>query len=153
VVGQRLLKDAPPDRRDEILTRLSTEHLEVRLRPAPTVPASAPNAMLDRMQQRIVAWEPDLAGETLRLATRADLGGRRDLVGALQIAPDLWLEFSSRDLFGRWPQLTFGLLSAAILTGGVLLAAAMLVRTLGTPLRALAEAADKVGHGAPVMVS
>ena len=42
--------------------------------------------------------------------------------------------------------------TAAILAGGVLLAAAMLVHTIGAPLRELARAADSVGHGEAVTV-
>jgi signal transduction histidine kinase len=151
VVGERLLTEAPADGREQILNTLRTEHLWVELRNTTKVPATDSEEVLARMRDRIVEWEPSLKDRPLRLGTSSERG-RRDLVGALQLQNGQWLEFRSRDLFGRWPQLyrTFG--SAAILTLGVLIAAFMLVSTLGTPLRSLARAADKVGHGTPVTV-
>ena len=104
------------------------------------------------MRDRIAAWEPSLRDRPLRLGSIAGGAGRRDLVGALQLRSGEWLEFRSRDLYGRWPQLSQALGSAAILTTAVLIAAFMLVNTLGTPLRSLARAADKVGHGTRVTV-
>jgi signal transduction histidine kinase len=152
VVGERLLADAPPEERSDILKTLSTGHLEVELKAAPTAPTSDGNATLERLRNQIIAWEPSLKRSSLRLGTARDAENRRDLVGALQLDNGLWLQFRSRDLFGHWPQLYQTVAAAAILAGGVLLAAAMLVHTLGTPLRALADAADKVGHGKPVTV-
>jgi signal transduction histidine kinase len=154
VVGQRLLATAPPSERQEILQSLSTQHLRVELRPAPAISSSDANPSLDRLRLQIVEWEPSLANTSLRLAATASSspGGGRDLVGALRLDDGQWLHFWSRNTFGHWPQLYRTLTTAAILAAGVLLAAAMLVHTIGAPLRALARAADSVGHGQAVTV-
>lgn len=153
VVGTRLLTDTPPDKQEEVLDSLSTEHLKVDLRATPDVPVTD-DPVLDRLRLQIMQWEPSLAGSSLRLASASAPGddGNRDLVGALLLANGQWLHFSSRNTFGHWPQLYQTLTTAAILTVGVLLATALLVRTIGAPLRALAAAADSVGHGQAVTV-
>lgn len=154
VVGERLLDDADPHRRDAILDILSTEHLRVQQRATPTIGEASTGSDLQRMRAQIVEWEPSLADKSLRLDTAQSVThpDRRDLVGAMRLDDGQWLEFRSRDLFGHWPQLYWTIGAAALLAGGVLLAAALVVRTLGSPLRALASAADQVGHGNKVLV-
>jgi signal transduction histidine kinase len=154
VVGKRLLAAAPPSERQGILDSLSTEHLKVELRPTPAIPSSDADPGLDRMRLQIVEWEPSLRNNSLRLgaAEPTNPGGARDLVGALRLEDGAWLHFWSRNTFGHWPQLYRTLITATILAAGVLLAAAMLVHTIGAPLRALAQAADSVGHGRSVTV-
>jgi signal transduction histidine kinase len=152
VVGERLLEDAPAAERSLILSSLSTEHLNVRLADRSII-ESGHDEQLNPLRQQIFRWEPSLAGKVLRLRTiPSDQKGRNDLEGSLLLKDGAWLEFSSHDLWGHWPQLYRTLIAAAVLAGGVLLAAAMIVQTLGAPLRQLARAADQVGHGTPVMV-
>lgn len=150
VVGDRLVQKAEPAQRRGALEVLSTEHLKVELVAGPPAIAAEDDAVFARMRNQIVAWEPSLKHKSLRLGSAPGRQGRADLVGAMSLEDGQWLAFRSRDLFGHWPQLYRTIGSAAILTGGVLLAAAMLVNTLGAPLRALAQAADQVGHGTPV---
>lgn len=150
VVGDRLLHDADPAERREALGVLSTEHLKVELVARPPAIVAENEAVFARMRNQIMAWEPSLKTKALRLGSAPGRHGRADLVGAMALEDGQWLAFRSRDLFGHWPQLYRTIGAAAILTCGVLLAAAMLVHTLAAPLRALAQAADQVGHGAPV---
>lgn len=154
VVGERLLHDAAESETQTVLNDLSTQHLRVEIRPDPVAEPAKPNAMLANMRQQIGRWEPSLRGKILRLSTApsADRNGREDLIGSLALQDGRWLQFRSRDVWGHWPQLYRTIGAATILAGGVLLAAAMVVHTLGSPLRGLAEAADRVGHGSPVMV-
>ncbi|WP_091737657.1 ATP-binding protein [Phenylobacterium immobile] len=152
VVGERLLADAEPDRRADVLNTLTTEHLTAVLRDTPPIIKSQDDPVFARLRTQIIAWEPSLADNALRLGSAPGRQGRADLVGAMSLSDGKWLEFRSRDLFGHWPQLYRTIGSAAILTLGVLAAAGMLVRTLAAPLRNLANAADRVGHGAPVTV-
>ena len=153
VVGQRLLAGSPPSERQEILNNLSTQHLRVELRAAPAISRSDANPALDRLRLQIVEWEPSLKSGDLRLsATSSNENRGRDLVGAMRLPDGQWLHFWSSNTFGHWPQLYRTLVTAAILAAGVLLAAAMLVHTIGAPLRALALAADSVGHGQAVTV-
>ncbi|OYX32508.1 MAG: hypothetical protein B7Y99_08515 [Caulobacterales bacterium 32-69-10] len=154
VVGERLLRDAPPEQTPTILRDLSTQHLSVEITPDPVVEPARPNSLLANMRGQIGRWEPSLRGKLLRLSTApsTELAGRQDLVGSMALSDGRWLRFRSRDVWGHWPQLYRTIGAATILAGGVLLAAAMVVHTLGSPLRGLAEAADRVGHGSPVMV-
>ena len=153
VVSQRLLADAPPSQRREILRNLSTQHLRVELRAAPAVSPSDADPTLDRMRLQIIEWEPSIKSGDLRLTTTVSgQRDKRDLAGVLRLQDGQWLHFWSMNTFGHWPQLYRTLVTAAILAAGVLLAAAMLVRTIGAPLRALAQAADSVGHGTAVTV-
>jgi signal transduction histidine kinase len=155
VVGERLLKDASPPEEQVILDSLSTEHLKAELRNEEPRFQQEQNANLDRLRAQIVNWEPSLKNNLLRLGTAApnDRSKPTDLVGAMQLDDGQWLFFRSRDIFGRWPLLYRTVAIAAILAGGLLLAAAMLIHGLGAPLRALAQAADNVGHGDPVTVT
>lgn len=152
VVGERLLEDAPAAERPLILQSLSTEHLNVRIADRSII-ESGHDEQLDPLRAQIIRWEPSLGGKVLRLRTiPSDQKGRNDLEGSLMLKDGEWLQFSSHDLWGHWPQLYRTLIAAAVLAGGVLLAAAMIVMTMGAPLRQLARAADRVGHGSPVMV-
>jgi signal transduction histidine kinase len=153
VVGERLLENAPPARQAEILDTLRTEHLTVELRAIPQPVSSDQDPLFDRMRSQITAWEPSLKNRSLRLGAALGEQGRKDLIGALALDNGQWLQFRSRDLYGHWPRLYWTIGSAAILTFGVLIAAAILVNTMGAPLRSLARAADKVGHGAPVTMA
>jgi two-component system osmolarity sensor histidine kinase EnvZ len=152
VVGERLMSQATPDEKREVVATLSTRHLRTELASTPGIPASTGNSTLKWIAERIVAWEPSLSGRDLRLGLDGRSRKEQALVGALQLRDGQWLQFRSGDVLGRWPQLyqTFG--TVLILTTGVLAASGLLVHTLGTPLRSLAQAADKVGHGAPVTV-
>ena len=153
VVGERLLKDAPVADQPAILASLSTKHLSAELREqAPLKHSSEPT--IDRVRSQITDWEPTLRDNDLRLSTphADDRTSRSDLVGAMRLDDGRWLYFRSRDIFGRWPLLYRTVGTAAILAIGVLLAAAVLVHSLGAPLRALASAADNVGHGKQVTV-
>ena len=153
VVSQRLLADAPPSQQREILRNLSTQHLRVELRAASALSRSDADPALDRMRLQIVEWEPSINSGDLRLtATTSGQRHKRDLAGALRLPDGQWLHFWSSNTFGHWPQPYRILGTAAILAAGILLAAAMLVHTIGAPLRALAHAADSVGHGNAVTV-
>jgi two-component system osmolarity sensor histidine kinase EnvZ len=152
VVGERLLDEAEPEEREAVIATLRTQHLWVGLTKSPPLSPTAPDSVLGRMRDRIVEWEPSLQERPLRLGLTNDQDGRRDLVGALQLRSGEWLQFRSRDLFGRWPQLYQAVLSASVLTLGVAIATAIMLGALGTPLRSLARAADKVGAGTSVTV-
>lgn len=152
VVGERLLDATDADSRAEVLRTLNTEHLTIELKSTAPPVALRDDPAFSRLRTQIITWEPSLQDNSLRLGSAPGRQGHADLVGAMSLGNGEWLEFRSRDLFGRWPLLYRTIGSAAILTCGVLLAAGMLVNTLAAPLRNLASAADRVGHGAPVTV-
>lgn len=152
VVGRNLLIETPESDRAAVLHSLSTEHLAVELHPHPPTSSPTPSEFLRRIRMQMINWEPTLAAETLTLGSAIDGRGGQDLVGALRLHDGMWLQFRSRNLFGRWSNLYPLLFGAIVLTGGVIVAAGMVVRTLGAPLRNLAATADQVGRGAPVTI-
>ncbi|AHJ68251.1 ATP-binding protein [Granulibacter bethesdensis] len=125
-------------------------------------PTSPRDAGLLRMQGLLINSQDLLENVELRLSRggRSLIGTRRDLIGTMRLPGhvdkdgprDSAIVFFATGVLGRLPGFYGGLLSAAILACCVLAAAAMLVRTLGLPLRTLAQAADAIGHGPPVQI-
>lgn len=153
VVSDRLLSGVPLSRRAEVMANLSTEHLALEWARGPVKDASQQHKSLGQIKQLIVQWEPSLANNDLRLATELRHGRRgEDLVGTLRLTDGSLLRFRSKNLLERWPLLYGTIAMASILALGVLLAAVLLVHTLGAPLRTLARAADTIGHGTSVTV-
>lgn len=153
VVGDGLLTASTPERTAEIMRTLSTSHLRVSISDQP-ITASTSFEISD-VAKRIVAWEPTLARHEIRLSRVAAGRGMagKDLVGSMRLANGRWLEFRSRDLFGRWPLLYRTLGMAVLLSITLVVCAAVLINALAAPLRAIATAAHHVGAGAPVSIS
>ena len=101
------------------------------------------------MRKRLLEAQPDLEPQGLLLG-RAD---HRDLAGVLRLADGSLLRFTAADLLPVLPAFYNQVLSDLIVAACVLAAAAMVVRTLGAPLRVLAMAADAIGHGPAVAVA
>ncbi|MFZ5748414.1 MAG: ATP-binding protein [Pseudomonadota bacterium] len=144
VVADRVLTRTAPDDRAHVAPGLSTRHVSFDY-------ASAPPGTLiggrvaDAALREILSWEPSLEGRTLRLGvTRGNKGGNR-MVGALQTRDGAWIHFQSREPVSRWHAPVDWLLSLLFLAGAVLVVTALLVRTLAAPLRALAQAANRIG--------
>jgi len=98
--------------------------------------------------------EPSLRGRDLHL--NAELGHAlpRDthLKVALRLRDGTWLTLKTKIRAAPWAVLLSSVGSAFILGLGVIAAAALVLRNLSQPLRALAEAADKVGQDAHVRI-
>jgi hypothetical protein len=150
----QVLSLTPPQRRPEIADLLSTDELRLRWK-GPAVTDSASSVDLGKMRDRLLAWQPRLAEYSLHLdgARHNAAGGPRDLLGTLRLMDGTHLGFEATEMVSGPPVVYDTLLSTAILATCVLLASTMLVRTLGLPLRALAQAADAIGHGPPVSVA
>jgi signal transduction histidine kinase len=71
---------------------------------------------------------------------------------ALRLRDGTWLTLKTRIRAAPWAVLLSSVGSAFILGLGVIAAAALVLRNLSRPLRALAEAADKVGQDAHVRI-
>ncbi|MCW5626476.1 MAG: HAMP domain-containing protein [Burkholderiales bacterium] len=154
VVAERLLSEVPPSQRAKVATRMSTKHLEVEWQALPVGDASPTQRTLREVKAQILEWEPTLADRDLRLQTTQRLGrSSNDLIGSLQLTDGSWLHFRSPTLIGPWSLLYTTALSISLLALCVLLAAALVVHTLGAPLRSLAQAADAIGRGNAVTVA
>lgn len=142
----KLLSITPPDRRTTIASMLSTSDL--RLSWLTTGDLEPEMSKMHPLHRRLGNQLMMFGQSGLRLRRPVQAG---DVSGVLPLADGSILDFTAPGMLARHT-VTRGLLSAAILAGCVLLTASMLVRTLSLPLRALARAADAIGHGPQVPV-
>jgi signal transduction histidine kinase len=106
------------------------------------------------LKDRFRRAEPSLRGRDLRLHAETDRTLPRDthLKAALRLRDGSWLTLKTKIRAAPWAVLLSSVGSAFILGLGVIAAAALVLRNLSRPLRALAEAADKVGQDAHVRI-
>ncbi|MGI3776916.1 MAG: ATP-binding protein [Janthinobacterium lividum] len=103
----------------------------------------------EAMRARLLDAEPALRGAGLVLGTASG----RDVQGALRLSDGATLRFAAAGLLPPIPAFYNEVLSELTVAACVLAAAAMLVRTLGAPLRSLVQAADAIGHGPAIAVA
>ena len=151
-IGERALSSVPPDQRPRLAQALSTADLALSWsqHPAATEGAAASPWLRDleaRLQKR------DLAGRGLTLDRGGGEGEPHRVRGELRLADGSVLGFDVTRLQHGLPDILRSLLSTALLASCLLIAAPLLVRALGTPLRQLVRAADAIGRGRPVPVA
>ena len=141
----RILSVSETARRGAVAAILSEPTLKLAWRPdAGAAPDATPRGA--SLRERMVASEPSLARR--RLAVHADPTEAID--GALALDDGSTLTFRVAALGAPLPGLANQIGSILVLSGGVLLAALLLVRTLAAPLRMLVQATDAIGHGPPI---
>lgn len=153
-IGERALSSVPADQRPRLAQALSTADLALSWseRPAAAEGAAASPWLRDleaRLQQR----EVGLAGRGLTLDRGSGEGEPHRVQGELRLADGSVLGFDVTRLRHGLPDIMRSLLSTALLASCLLIAAPLLVRALGTPLRQLVRAADAIGRGRPVPVA
>lgn len=149
-VAGRVLALAPPGERASVARALSTDEIRIAWTERPAPDAGSADPAPEGVRERLLAAEPELAGRDLRLA---DGRGVWELAGTLRLHDGSVLRFAAEEAPGEHFPLRARVLAGSVLAGSVLLAAAMLVHALGTPLRLLARAADRIGHGPAVAVA
>lgn len=143
VVGDRVFR-LDDDRTAAVM---SSRHLNVTIAAKPFVVRSQATDELQQIGRQILRWEPSLAEKPLHLATRPAEGGRRDLIGSMQLASGEWLNFQSRDISSMWP-IALRATWMTLVTALVSLALGLLaIRLITSPLRRLSEAAGAIGQG------
>lgn len=150
VVADRLLSSARPQVRPQVASQLSSDHIAIGWRRDQLVDQTHRSAMLMRMRQDMTRWERQLGHREIRLAT--DPSDPLLVRGTVMIEDGSYVHFSTR-VRSRWQVFTESFLSIAILILGVMIAAALVIRALSAPLRAMATAADAAGHGTQVLMS
>ena len=151
IVAERLMSGAPTDKRHALAKKLTSKHLTISWVNSPVSDEAQRRPGLEDIHEKMVAWESGLAERDLRLSVAAD---GNVVVGTLRLTDDTWVHFRSTLTNNFWPGFTKAFLSLFILVLGVLLAAVLAIRSLGTPMRALAHAADAIGGaGSPVRIS
>lgn len=146
----RAMADRPPQGREATAHALSSPGLdlhwgnEAAADPDAGVPGTSP------LRQRLLGLAPELDGRDLRL--ERDPGPGRILLGSLRLVDGTYLNFSTApaQVSQQPPHAT--LVSTTLMAAGVIAVAALLLRTLTRPLRLLAQAADRIGHGPEVAV-
>jgi signal transduction histidine kinase len=149
LVADRLVSAAPLDKRPQVAEQLSEEHLAFQWSHVPIRDQSLQSRSMQRLRQLIAADKPGIGHREVRLAqSRID---KAHVDGTLRLDDGSYLHFRAR-VVGGWETFYKSSLSFVILILGVLIAAALVIRTLGAPLRELASAADAAGHGTPVII-
>lgn len=154
VTAEMLLEAAPPQQRAEQAAEISTRAAELSWSPLPQLVDRNRTAEND-LRARFQEAEPSLRGRVLRLNADTDRALPRDthVKTALRLRDGSWLTLKTKIRAAPWAVLLSSVGSAFILGLGVIAAAALVLRNLSRPLRALAEAADKVGQGAHVRIA
>ncbi len=145
VIARKLVTEQPLAQRPAIADDLTTNRYAIEWRerlPAP--PPLAPP--LRHMHSKVLEWEPALIGSDLRLQL-SSLRGDNVIAGGLKLSDESWLHFKMREPPSRLDLAVGRLVTALIPAIGLILIGGLLLRQTLRPMRRLADAADRVGHG------
>ena len=152
VVAERVLSRTPHARWAAVAPSLGTRHVMFAVADG-APPVRDTDRLDDVARKAITEWEPGLRGRELRVGlTPASAPSPNRLVGALQTDSGRWIRFRSREAVSGWTPSLDWLVSLIFLVGAVLLIAIYVVRTLASPLRALSDAANSIGHSSARVV-
>jgi signal transduction histidine kinase len=154
ITAEALLEEASPDERAARAAVMSNRVTQLSWSILPSL-VDGGRDVEDEFREEFLEAEPGLRGRDLRLRANIDHALPRDthLKAALKLRDGSWMALNTRIHVAPWAVLLSGFGSAFILGLGVIAAAALVLSNLSRPLRALAEAADKVGKGAHVRIA
>ncbi len=146
IICERLLIDRPPGQRPSMAVELTTDRYLVRWKARePKVPTLAPP--LESMRAQVMAWEPGLRDDPMRMWLVSP--GRNQAVAGIMRLPDRsWVYFQTLQPLDGLNLAFERILLALIPALGLIFLAGLSIRVVLRPLRRLALAADRVGHGA-----
>ncbi|MBN9319022.1 MAG: HAMP domain-containing protein [Caulobacterales bacterium] len=153
VVAAGVMNDTPPEGRAEASHELSTEGVRVTWQSISPLPKAHKNSELAKLAADMRRWEP-----TLDEHLRVDFYGGSPwaesmrLMGSVKLKDGTSVLVISRSEATPWATVLAALGSAAVMSIGLVVASTLLLRSLGLPLRALAQAAESVGKGDPIYV-
>ncbi len=150
VVADRLLASTAPRLRPLVASQLSSDHIIVNWQKTPVVDEARRDEGLQSLRSTMTNWETRLISRDIRLS--ADPADKTAVEGTLTLDDGTFIHFRTK-VPGHWVALYSSAASIGMLILGVFLAAALVIRALGAPLRHLASAADAAGHGTPVMLT
>lgn len=146
VIASKLIEEEEPAHRPEEAAELTTTRYAIAWRATlPTPPAVSPS--LDTLTRQIVTWEPDLARRDLRVSLTSP-GRDGFIAGALRLADGSWITFRTRQPVAALDMAISRILLALTPAVALILIGGLLLRQTLRPMRDLARAADRVGHGA-----
>lgn len=153
-IGERALSSVPPGQRPRLAEALSTADLALSWSERPAAAeGDVASPWLRDLEARLQKRDSGLAGRGVILDRGSGEGEPHRVRGELRLADGSVLGFDVTRLQHGLPDLLRSLLSTALLASCLLIAAPLLVRALGAPLRQLVRAADAIGRGRPVPVA
>ena len=152
--SERALDAVPLDLRAGVATALSGNGVTLSWSADPADAGGAAPLPLALLRGQMVRLQPDLqrTAVALQAGAKGTDGLFRNVTGTLKLPDGSTMRFRAERLLTSTTNLYDLLLSTALFAGGILLASAMVVRTLAAPLRRLAVVAGEIGHGGPVHV-
>lgn len=152
VVAERVIGAAPQADRARLVSDLSTAHLYFSLEEEKPPLSGTSHPMVTDVRAEIIRWEPALAAYEMQFAVRTarQVGFVRNLEGALHLPGGPWIYFRTQQPLLGWAVIVSTMIWVGLTAAAVLLFAAVMVQTLGAPLRKLASHADQIGTGPPV---
>jgi signal transduction histidine kinase len=146
IICERLLIERPLTQRPAMAIALTTDRYFVRWKPQPPrVPALSPP--LDGMRKQVLAWEPGLRDDPMRMWLVSP-GRKQAVAGIMQLPDRSWIYFQTLQPLDGLNLAFERILLALIPALGLIFLAGLSIRLVLKPLRRLALAADRVGHGA-----
>lgn len=145
VIAQRLVRETPVERRQEMADELTTDRYVVRWSGyAPALPQNGPAP--DQIRQQILAWEPALQHKRLRI-TLVPVGTRSVITGVMRMPDESWLYFRTREPVKSAGVPIERILAALIPAIAVLLMGGLLIRRTLAPIRMLTSAVERFRPG------
>lgn len=138
-VADRLMSETPPAGRNAAAARLWRAPLVLAWQPGAPAPAADPGS--PPVERALRAIRPALDGRTIRLSAAG-----ASLTGAWQLRDGSWMTFRAAGYLDTSRPLHGHIGAVLMLVACVTILALVLARLLGRPLRALADAADRVGR-------
>jgi signal transduction histidine kinase len=149
------LGELPPADRATTAHALSSPSFRTIWSPIPLVDdASAGDPSLHNLRRRLIGHTPELAGRAIHLRWDDHVlsGSHSILLGAAELADHSYVIFSAANLPAAIPSLPSVLLDVSFVFVSIIVVAIFLLYNINAPLRRLAEAADRYGHGRPVIL-
>lgn len=150
VVADQVLSNTLPQDRAALVGPLSSNHVQIGLRAVPVADQTSHRSDLREVRAIMDDWEHRLAERDINLAFDRDENQR--IIGSIRLDDGSYVEFAML-MRSHWESFYLSFLSIGVLLTGVFLAAALVIRALGSPLRHLATAADAAGHGRTILLS
>ena len=150
VVADQVLTGADPRERPALERQLSSDHVSIAWRAVPVADQTERLGDLREVRRIMTEWEEHLARRDLRIGL--DRNNDEHIIGSIALADGSYIHFGTH-IRSHWESFYRSLLSIGLLIVGVFVAAGIVIRVLGSPLRHLARAADAAGHGAPVLLA
>lgn len=152
----RAVGERAPMQRDITAHELSSEGLSLRWSERTSVETQGGrDRALDGLRLKLTGLLPEAAKDGIHVdfADRQPPGDAHAIIGSVRLADASFVSFAIPTIGDARSALRPALLSTSIMAGGVALVSILLVRTMVSPLRLLARAADAIGRGPDVPVS